>query len=249
MMAAPAAAGAAAGGTAVAGGMTAAQIASMAIMAAGTMAQMSAARSAQNKQRNMLNQQLQREDEATDKSVEMVQDEGKNYDSKTRVDQMRSAQNKTYAQERADIEGAGGGLVNTSTTAGNVSDDFLKAKAQSTVDEGTRLTEVAREAARTRAPGAMRMDDSLRMAALTGDLANVWGGVKNMQRATTNDVNGVTPPAYGALGSIASSLAPMVASSGFGAGSTAAPASGVPAWDAALQRTPAWRGGINFGSR
>jgi hypothetical protein len=212
MMAAPAA-GAAAGGTAA--GLTASQLASMAIMAAGTMAQMSAARSAQNKQRNMMNQQLEREDEATDKSVDLVQEEGKNYDSQSRLQQVKDAQAKTYAQAQADIEGAGGGLVNTSTTAGAVSDDFLKSKAEAAITEGTRLTDIAREASRARAPGVMRMDDSLRMAGLTGDLANVWGGVKNMHRATGLDVQGVTPPAYGALGSIASSIAaPAVANYG-----------------------------------
>lgn len=240
MMAAPAA-GAAAG---TIGGISAAEAASMAIMAAGTMAQMSAAQQAQNQKRNMLNQQLEREGEATDKSVELVQDEGKNYDSKTRMQQVKGAEDKTYAQSRADLEGAGGGLVNTATTAGNVSDDFLKAKAQSAVDEGERLTEVAREAARTRAPGVMQMDDSLRMAGLTGNLANVWGGVKNMHRATENDVNSVTPPGYGALGSIASNIAPVVARSSFGR--TTGMEGGIPPNPYAASR---YRPGINFGSR
>jgi hypothetical protein len=95
----------------------------------------------------------------------------------------------------------------------------------------------------------MRMDDSLRLAGLTGNLTNVWGGVKNMQRATANDVGSIGPSTLGTLGSVATAIAP--AFNGYGAATSAGTQqSGVPAWDAALQRAPAYRpGGINFGSR
>jgi hypothetical protein len=219
------------------------------IALAGTAATMYDQHEQQKDRRKILNQQLEREDEATDKSVNLVNEEGQNYASKNRVDQMREAENKTFEQTQADIKGAGGGMVNTSTEAGNVSNDFLEAKAQATIDEGSRLTEIAREAAKARAPGVMRMDDSLRMAGLTGNLANVWGGVKNMHRAAGLDAGSVGPGTLGQLGTIASAVAPATA--GFGQTATTGMEGGIPAnpyatgpYKAGMRRQPS---GINFG--
>lgn len=221
------------------------------ISAIGTGASMMAQRDQAKERRNILNRQLEQNDKATDKSVKLVQEEGKNFDQQSRLAGMQQREDKAYDQAQADIQGAGGTMVDTAAGAGNVSEDFLQSRAARAIDEGNRMTSIAREAARSRAPGMLQFDDSLRFAGLSGDLQNIWGSARNMARANTLEAQGVEPPAYGALGTIASSIAPAMG--GFGArtagGATAAVPSGIDAWDAAYMRAPQVKAGINFGGR
>lgn len=246
------AAAAGAGGAAAAGGLTAAQMAALAISAVGTAASMQAARQQQQQQRNILNKQMERTEEATDKSAEMVQKEAQNYDQAGRVEQMGAAQAKSQRQIQADIQGAGGAGIDTVGDAGNVSDDFLRTKAARAIEEGTRMTQIAREQSRARAPGQMRLDDSLRMADLAGEMSSLWGGARNVASASGLDARSVQPGALGALGQVASAIAPAVGSAGQ---STNMPGDtiGVPAnpyatgpYRAGMQLRPG-AAGINFG--
>lgn len=188
------------------------------IAAVGTAATIHGQNRMEKKQRAMLNQQLEREDQASDKSAEMVKQEGQNYSQEARLQGMVDAEQKTYEQTQADLQGAGGATVATSASTANVSDDFLKTKAARAIEEGTRLTSIARETAKARAPGRMHQDDSLRMASLAGDLQNLWGGTQNMARANGLDVQSVKMPAYGQMGKIATAVGSSMASSGYGQG-------------------------------
>lgn len=220
--------------------------AALAVSLAGTGLQMMDARSQQKQQRSILNRQMERNEEATDKAVDMVQDEAQNFDSQSRMDQMRQAQNKTYAQTQADLEGAGGALVDTAGDAGNVSDDFLKTKAARAIEEGNRMTAIAREAARVRAPGSMRLEDSLRMGSLVGDTASLWGTTKNMANANALEAQSVGPGSMGALGAVAGAIGQGMAMRGMAPKPGAMP--GVPPNPYA---TGPYRvnSGINFGAR
>jgi hypothetical protein len=95
------------------------------------------------------------------------------------------------------------GAVTTTGDAGNVSDDFVKAKADRAVTEGTRLTGIAREIAKTRAPNLQLVTEGQRGADLAGNLQSLYGSNSNMGRATANDANSVLEPQYGGLGKIA----------------------------------------------
>jgi hypothetical protein len=156
----------------------------MLIAAAGTAATIAGQRQQERKQRQILNQQLDRESQATDKTAQMVQDEGQKYTMANRQDALAQTEQKAYDQSQADLNGAGGANIATAADNANVSDDFLKTKAARAVDEGNRLTAVAREAAKARAPGMMNLEDSLSMAGLAGNLQNTWGTVKNMGAAS-----------------------------------------------------------------
>ncbi len=176
----------------------------------GTLLQMSAQQDAADQKRSTLNRQLERDDQAQKKAIGLVQQEGQNYGIDERLKAMQGQEDQTYAQTQADIQGAGGAQVNTAGDAGSVSEDFLKGKAERAITEGTRLTSIAREAAKARAPTGLMSDDALRRAGLAGNLQNVWGTNSNMARATGTDADGVQEPGYGALGSIASAIAPAV---------------------------------------
>lgn len=177
-----------------------------AMMVGGTALQMKAAEDQKDERRSVLNRQLERDDAATGKAIQLVQDESGQYTMPNRLDAMQKQEDQTYQQIEADMQGAGGAMVDTASDAGNVSEDFLKTKAARAVDEGSRMTSIAREAAKARAPGSLLSEDALRRAGMAGNLQNIWGTNNNMARATGQDAEGVEAPMYGNFGKIASTL-------------------------------------------
>jgi hypothetical protein len=186
------------------------------IMAAGTAAQMDASRRQANQQRDVVNNQLRRTADATDKNIQAVQQESQNFDPQARAQAMQGQQAQNYDQTQADLAGAGGSTIGTAGDAGNVSKDFLESKASRAIDEGNRLTSIAREAARTRAPNQLLTADALRRANMTSNLSSLWGGTKNMGAVTQLDAQGVQMGAEGGLGKIASSIGTGMAAGGYG---------------------------------
>lgn len=195
-------------------------IAPLLLSAGGAVLQQSAKQDAADQKRETLNRQLERTDQTQKKATALVLDEGQNYSMDNRLKQMQAAEDQTRGQIETDIQGAGGASVGEpSQDAGNVSEDFLKSKAARAITEGGRMTEIAREAAKTRAPGTLLSNDALRRAGMTSNLQNAWGTNTNMARATGNDADSVQEPGYGALGAIASAVAPAtVGMMGKGAG-------------------------------
>jgi hypothetical protein len=204
----------------------------MIIAAVGTAASISSQNRAEKERRGILNRQLEESEKATDKAVDLTQQEGQRFDQGQRMADMQAAEDKTYEQTQADLQGAGGASISTAADNSNTSDDFLKTKAQRAIDEGTRLTTIAREAAKARAPGQLRMDDSLSMSRLAGNLSNTWGAANNMGRARGAAAGAVEPPGYGALGTLATAVGGAMAKNGYGqtmAGrtSSATPSTGI----------------------
>ena len=182
------------------------------LAAAGTAAQISASDKQAADKRSILNRQMQGTEQATNKAVDLAQMEGQRFDPNARAQSLTDQENKSYEQTQADIQGAGGAQVQTAGGSGNVSDDFLTTKAQRAVDEGTRLTSLAREAAKTRAPGMLNMQDSSSRANLASNLQNLWSTNNNLARANSMDADSVQEPGYGTLGKIASSIGGGLAS-------------------------------------
>lgn len=220
-----------------------AEIIPLLISAAGTAASISAEEKQKSDQRAVLNRQLERDDQATKNSTQQVLQEGQRYDMSNRQQGLQDAENRTFGQTQADLQGAGGATINAAADAGNVSDDFLKTKAARAIEENTRLTDAAREAARTRAPGQLHMDDSLSMANLAGNLQNLWGTTKNLASANGMDAQSVQAPGYGHLGKVATAVGGAMASNGYGR----TDATGMPPNPYATG--PYRRTGINFGAQ
>lgn len=172
----------------------------------GTALQMMAQRDQADERRAVLNRQLERDKAATDRAAQMVQNEGQNFSAQARQQALADQEQRTFDQSQSDIQGAGAGVVNTAAGNGAVSDDFLRDKAQRQVDEGDRLTAVARAAAKSRAPTQLATTDALRRANLAGELQSLWGTTKNMGSANSLDAQSVEAPLYGTLGGIASSV-------------------------------------------
>lgn len=172
------------------------------ISAGGTAMQMSAQRDQQKQQRRILNRQMDENKQATDKAAQLVQQEAAKMAPDARQQEMVAQEQAVYDQQQKDLQtGAGGGaVIDAAGSAGNVSADFLKAKADRAIDEGSRLSAIARELAKTRAPSQVMMQEGLGRAAMAGNLNSMWGSRRNMSSAAGMDAQSVQQPLYGALG-------------------------------------------------
>jgi hypothetical protein len=200
----------------------------------GTGATMYSQQQSAKEKRGILNRQLEATDQASQKNAQMVLEEGQRYSAENRLQGLEDAEKKTYEQTQADLTGAGGASIAAAGDGGNVSDDFIKTKAARVLEEGNRLTSIARESARSRAPGMLNLDDSLSMARMRGGAGSMWGTTRNLARANSLEADSVEPGALAGLGAIASAAGQGLAAGGYGR-----KAQGVP--------PNPYAGGVNFG--
>lgn len=197
-----------------------------AIMAAGTAASMYGQREQNKEQRRILNRSLEETDQAQQRGAEMVLAEAQKMTPAARQQALMEQEAAAFAQSQQDLggqatPGAGGAVIDTAGSAGNVSKDFVKGQADKALSEGSRLMQVAREAAKVRAPGEMMTREGLGRSQMTGDLAGLFGSARRRANAAGLDAQGVDEPMYGQLGRIASMVGSMWAG-GAGAGAGAA---------------------------
>lgn len=184
-------------------------------------------RQAAKERRNILNRAIDRTDQTQKQATQQILDEGSNYGQK-RLDAVDAQQQSALAQSLKDIgvsqePGAGGQFIDTAGSGGNVSADFLKSSADRAISEGNRITDVARELSKVRAPGMQAMNDSTRRADLTQRLASAAGTNRNLAEAAQLDAQNVDTPVWGKLGKIATTLGTLAAAGGIGA----APGAGI----------------------
>lgn len=212
----------------------------LALAVGGTAAQMYGQHRADKKRREILNRAMEDNSKTQDLTNRQILDEAANFRPGERAQAMQSAEDAAYQQAQADTGGAAAGIPQAS---GDVSAQYLKARADSAIDEGSRLTALAREAAKVRAPGTLTREEALRRAALTGDLNSEWSTRRNMTQAAQEDADSVGMPWYGQLGQLASA----VGSAALMAPTAAAPAA-AGATNAALAESAAGLPGIGASS-
>lgn len=123
----------------------------------GTALEYAGQQQAKRERRKILNQAFDDQRRTTEKSAQMLADEGAKYGG-DRQQSFSDQEAAIYDQTQKDLAGAGGDMVG-SDTGGNVSSDFMKAKADKALAEGSRLTAIAREAAKLRAPGMVTSNE------------------------------------------------------------------------------------------
>lgn len=187
---------------------------------------------AKREQKSILNRALQRSTESQDKTAQKVLTEAGSLDPTQRAQAMQTAEDQTYAQSTGDLksgaalDASGNAIINTAGDAGNVSGEFLARKADKALAEGDRMTAIARELAKTRAPGQVVNNENQRRASMTGDLNSMWSTTKNLNDANQMDAANVEEPWWGQLGKIAAAVG-SAAGGGLGAlGGAGAAASG-----------------------
>lgn len=156
-------------------------------------------KAAQREQRDILNRAFDDQRSASDRSNAAILGEANTISGEARKAAMGAQEAATYDQTQRDLAGAGGDMVG-SETGGNVSADFMRAKADKAITEGNRLTAIAREAAKLRAPGQLATEEAQRQADLMARNGSMWGFVKNRTRAAMQDAEAVQMPWYGQAG-------------------------------------------------
>jgi hypothetical protein len=195
------------------------------VMAVGTYADMQSQNNAAKERRTLLNQSMEDTQRSQEKTSQKVLNEAGQFAGDTRAQAMQAQEDAAYGQSQKDLAGSGGagaGIIDTAGDAGNVSGDFMRAKADRALSEGNRLSAIARELAKTRAPGGLMMEEGLRRANLQGDLNSMWGQTGRMGQARQLDAQNVSPAWWGTAGKIASALAGAYLGAGAVAGGAGA---------------------------
>lgn len=165
-----------------------------------TLLQLNAQQEAADQKRRILNNQMTQNEKATDRAISLVQQEGLNFSPEARQQALAAQEQATYDQAAKDLKlGAGGGAIDTAGGQSNVSAGYVKALADKELGETSRLSQVAREQAKVRAPIQLGQTDSLRRADMASNLQNIFGGARNMSGAAGLDAQAVEEPAYGAI--------------------------------------------------
>ena len=180
------------------------------LAAGGMLANQAGERQAARERRSILNQSLERTDKTQEKATQALVGEGENYGAK-RQDAFQQQEQTALAQALKDVgardqTGAGASLIDTVGDAGAVSGDFLKAKADRAVSEGNRLTSIARELSKVRAPGQQLNEEGLRRANLTEQIGSDYASNNAFARVAGLDAGEVDTPLYGKVGKIASAI-------------------------------------------
>jgi len=178
------------------------------LMAAGTAANMAAERNADKERRGIINKAMERTDQAQDKASAQLVAEGQNYGADKRLLAMQAQEQAALAQALGDVggsvdKGAGAQMIDAAGDAGAVSGDFIKSKADRALSEGDRLTAIARELSKVRAPGRLRNEEGLRQSAIAGELSSAGATNRALANADSLDAQNVQAPWWGTVGKLA----------------------------------------------
>lgn len=221
--AAPIVAGAAGGGTAAAG-LSAAEWAALAASIGGTAASMYGTQQQANQRKDILDKQLLQTQAAEDKTGQLVDKEGSNYQADARQAALTGQQGATLAQSQADL-GPAPTIIDGAGDSGAVSSDYLAAKADKALSEGTRLTALATALSKTRGVGQLETTEGLRRADLAGTLQDLWSTTKDNSMAAQDEAANVAEPWWGQAGQLAAAAGTAYGASGAGRAAVAAPSS------------------------
>lgn len=187
---------------------------------AGTGLQMVGDHQADQERKSIINRSLAEAEDTQGKAVDTVQQEASQMAPQQRLQAMLAAEQGNVERGMGDIVGAGGGAI--AAPMGNVSQDYLRGRAERTATEGDRLTSVVRELARTRAPGDVATRESMRRSAISEQLGSLWNSQKTRSSAATMDAQDVEAPAYGQLGGLVALASGAAMGAGAGAGAAGA---------------------------
>ena len=180
-------------------------------------------------QRRILNTSLADVENTQRNAVQQVTEEAQRMAPDARMQQMASAEQQAYDRTMADLASVGGAPVDPAAGAGNVSADVMAALASRRADEGARMSAIARELAKVRAPQDVATEAGLRRGAMAERLGSLWSSQRARSRAAQLDADAVEMPLYGQLSSLANQAAMAYAMGGgnlTGTGGASGPAAG-----------------------
>lgn len=196
-------------------------LAALAVAGAGTAVSNAADKRAAGDRRNILNRSMDRTVETQGKATDLVLNEAGKYSPDQRLADMKAQEDANYQQAQKDgaIPGAVPGATQGQARAMSLGD------ADKALAEGNRMTAIARELAKVRAPGQLGAKDSARRAEMAGETGSMWSNDRAQSNAAGLDAQSVSAPWWGTLGKVAQSAGMMMAGNAMG-GAAAATATG-----------------------
>lgn len=195
-----------------------------ALMIGGTVLQQRAAQQQGDEQRSELNQALGRTQQTQQKANTQIEAQASNLAPIDRAAALDALATANTQQSKAELgaagatDAAGNAIINTDGDHGAVSKDFITAKADRALQEGNRLSAIAQQLAKTRSVGQLQQNEGEQRANLTQALSSLWDTTKNENDANQITAGGIQPPAYGTLGSVASTVGSVWAGKNMGKG-------------------------------
>jgi hypothetical protein len=194
------------------------------LMAGGALIKNRADQEQANEKRTQMNQALTRTSQTQEKANTMIGDEASKLSPVARAAAMSMQADANVAGAKSDLAAAGatdnGGnaIINTSGDNGAVSKEFLTSKADRALTEGARLTEIAKQLAKVRAPGQLQEQEGQDRADLTGRLGDMWDTTQNMNRANAQTAENTPLPGYAVAGDVMSAAGQVYGGKMGGAG-------------------------------
>jgi hypothetical protein len=187
------------------------------LLGGGTALNLAAESRAKNERRDILNRAMQRNDETQAKASQQVLEEGQKYSGQQRLDAMQQQEQSAIAQALSDVggnaqTGAGAQIIDTAGGQGAVSGDFIKAKADRALSEGDRLTSVARELAKVRAPGQLVQSEGQRRAGVLEQVGSDASNARARTQAASLAAENVEAPWWGTVGKLAGTTGALLTS-------------------------------------
>lgn len=175
----------------------------LALMAGGTGAQLLGQRDQRRDRSRILNRAMDDSDRTQGQAIQTVTEEAKRLAPEQRMADMQTAEDATYARTMNDM---GGVNIQPSQGAGAVSEAFEALGAQRSGEESGRMSAIARELAKLRAPGQVQTDGAMRRGSMAEALGSMFSSQRNRSNAAQLDADAVDMPLYGQLGGIASQI-------------------------------------------
>jgi hypothetical protein len=181
----------------------------IALMIGGAVVKNQAEKQQADEQRSQLNDALTRTADTQKKSNVLVQQQADNLSPIARAAAMTQQTGANLDQSKSDLtsagaaDGQGNAIINTAGDNGAVSKDFLTAKADRALEEGTRLSSIAQQLAKVRAPGQVQEQEGQQRANLTEALADMWGTTQHLNDANSLTAQNTPLPSYALAGDLA----------------------------------------------
>lgn len=180
--------------------------------------------------RNILNASLADAEKTQKDAIGQVQTEAEQLSPEARAQQMALAERQAYDGTMGDILGAGGAAIDTAAGNGATSADFTRALDERRGAENARLSAIARELAKVRAPQDVATQTAMRRSAMAERLGSIWSSQRGRSDAARLDAEAVDVPAYGQLaGLVKTGIGAYAGAGGMGAAGSGAISGGAAA--------------------
>lgn len=180
--------------------------------------------------RNILNASLADAEKTQKDAIDQVQTEAEQLSPEARMQQMALAEQQAYDGAMGDIRGAGGAAIDTAAGNGAASADFTRALDERRGAENARLSAIARELAKVRAPQDVATKTAMRRSAMAERLGSIWSSQRGRSDAARLDAEAVDVPAYGQLaGLVKTGIGAYAGAGGMGAAGSGAISGGAAA--------------------